>query len=267
MTASDSSAVPDYKGMLSMDGRNMIVAGAGRGMGRQSSHALKQCGANVICVDIDATRAQEVATEVGGTPFIGDMTKEPDVVGLVDFAARTFAGPIHGFIDIVGIAEWFDVADLEQSVWDAQFDDCLRHAYLLSRFIGRNMLENNTAGTMVFIASVHGLTASARHAAYGAAKAGLISLVRTLADEMGRVGIRANAIAPGSILTPRMEVALDEVRRQESARIAPMNRMGVPSEIAATALFLSSQLSSYITGQTVVVDGGVVIADPYRMPL
>ncbi len=263
MTATDSQPVPNYASLLRLDGRNLIVVGAGQGMGRQSSHALTQSGARVMCVDIDERRAQEVADEVGGIAFSGDMTREAEVQRLVEAAAAAFDGPIHGFVDIVGIAEWYMVTDMPEDSWDRQFDICLRHAYLLSKHVGKHMTTNATKGTMVFIASVHGLTASVNHAAYGCAKAGIISLVKTLGHELGRHGIRANAIAPGTILTPRMEAVFDDDRIAYAAGKAPLNRIGVPPDIASAALFLTSDLSSYITGQTLVVDGGVVMADPF----
>lgn len=267
MTASDNTAVPDYQSLLRMDGRNLVVVGAGQGMGRQSSHALAQCGAKLFCVDIVEQRAKEIADEVNGVAYCGDMTKGDEVEAMVAAASAAFGGTIHGFVDIIGIAEWTEVINTPESVWDSQFDMCLRHAYLLSKHIGGHMVATGTPGTMVFIASVHGLSASVKHSAYGAAKAGLISLVQTLADELGLKGIRANAIAPGTILTPRMEIALDEARRVDAGKVAPMGRMGTTSEIGSAVLFLTSDLSSYVTGHTLVVDGGVVIADPFKMPL
>jgi NAD(P)-dependent dehydrogenase (short-subunit alcohol dehydrogenase family) len=162
------------------------------------------------------------------------------------------------------MAQWSGVLELDEVTWDQQFDICLRHAYLLGHHVGRHMVERGTRGTMVFIASLHAFTASARHAAYGAAKAGLVSWVRTLAHELGGYGIRANAIAPGSILTPRIALVLDEDRRQKAAALAPLRRMGLPPDIASTALFFTSDLSSYITGQTLLVDGGVLMQDPYE---
>jgi NAD(P)-dependent dehydrogenase (short-subunit alcohol dehydrogenase family) len=264
MTWKDDSQVPDYAALLRLDGRNLIVVGAGQGMGRQSCHALRQCGAALMCVDIDETLAQEIADEVDGYAFSGDMTREADVARLVEHATTRFGGPIHGFVDIIGLAQWADVLDMDESIWNAQFDICLRHAYLLSKHVGRHFRDGGTPGTMVFIASVHGLTASARHAAYGAAKAGLISLTRSLSHELGRYGVRVNAIAPGTVLTPRIAAALDDKRRAEAARLSPMNRLGIPADIASAALFLTSDLSSYVTGHTLVVDGGVVVADPFN---
>lgn len=263
MTTSDAKPVPEYASLLRLDGRNFIVVGAGQGMGRQSSHALSQSGARVLCVDIDEQRAKEVAAEVGGVPFFGDVTKESEVKRMVQAASDAFGGQIHGFVDIVGIAEWFMTVDMDEEVWNRQFDICLRHGFLLSKHVGAHMIAAGTKGTMVFIASVHGLTASINHVAYGCAKAGVISLVKTLACELGPNGIRANAIAPGSILTPRMEVMLTEDRLTDAAKRIPLGRVGSPPDIASAALFLTSDLSSYITGQTLVVDGGIVITDPF----
>jgi NAD(P)-dependent dehydrogenase (short-subunit alcohol dehydrogenase family) len=267
MTSADKTPVPDYPGFLRLDGRNIIVAGAGRGMGRHTSHALTQCGAKVLCVDIVEELAHEIAAEVNGSAFVGDMRLEADIEHLMEHARSVFDGPVSGFVDIIGIADWVEVIDTDEKAWDEQFDVCLRHAFLLSKHVGREMVNTGTKGTMVFIASVNGMTGSTRHAAYGAAKAGIISLVKTLTDELGGRGIRANAIAPGTILTPRMEIALDDALRAQAAAVAPMNRMGIPPEIASAALFLTSDLSSYITGHTLVVDGGVVARDPWRTGL
>ncbi|MEB8336163.1 SDR family NAD(P)-dependent oxidoreductase [Streptomyces endophyticus] len=264
MTATDPSPVPRYPDLLRLDRRNLVVVGAGQGMGRQTSHALAQCGAHVVCVDIDKTRAEEIADEVGGVPWCGDVTREREVERLVAESTAALGGPLSGFVDIVGLAEWVGALDMTEDTWDAQFDICLRHAYLLGRHIGRHLVDSGTQGTMVFIASVHGLTASVRHGAYGAAKAGLISWVRTLGDELGGHGIRVNAIAPGAILTPRLMAANPgETRRNTTSDLIPLGRMGLPMDIASAALFLSCGLSGYVTGQTVVVDGGVTIKDPF----
>ncbi|MGD9794268.1 MAG: SDR family NAD(P)-dependent oxidoreductase [Acidimicrobiia bacterium] len=265
MTYKDSHPIPHYPSFMRLDGRNLIVIGAGQGMGRQTSHALKQCGARVVCADIDEQLAREIAEEVGGTAVVGDMTKEANIERLVTEASAAFGGPIHGFVDIIGIAEWEAIVATPEAMWDRQFDMCIRHAFLLAKHVGGHMQANKVPGTMVFIASVHGMTASVRHAAYGAAKAGLISLVKTIAEEMGPDGIRANAVAPGSILTPRMEIALDDATRAKAAAASVLNVMGKTSDIASAALFLTSAQSSFITGQTLVVDGGAVVADPFNL--
>ncbi|MEW2355713.1 SDR family oxidoreductase [Spirillospora sp. NPDC029432] len=267
MTSTDQSPVPGYQELLRLDGRTIVVVGAGQGMGRQTSHALAQCGARVVCVDIDAARAKEIAEEVGGVPWVGDVTRGDEVVRLVEEATAAVGGPLGGFVDIVGLAEWVEAIDMDERTWDAQFDICLRHAYLLGRHIGRHMVDTGTPGTMVFVASVHGMTASVRHGAYGAAKAGLISWVRTLGEELGPHGIRVNAVAPGSILTPRILAANPEEATRERPTIpVPLQKNGRPLDIASAALFLSGGLSDFITGQTIAVDGGASIKDPYVLP-
>jgi NAD(P)-dependent dehydrogenase (short-subunit alcohol dehydrogenase family) len=110
---------------------------------------------------------------------------------------------------------------------------------------------------------VSGLTGAPNHAAYGAAKAGVMSLVRTLAVELGPRGVRANAVAPGAVWTPRVAALLGEDGKTRNADNAPLRRIGVPADIASAILFLASDLSAYVTGQTLVVDGGVGAKFPY----
>jgi NAD(P)-dependent dehydrogenase (short-subunit alcohol dehydrogenase family) len=118
-------------------------------------------------------------------------------------------------------------------------------------------------GTMVFIASVSGLSAAPMHAAYGAAKAGLMAYVQTLAVELAPHGIRANAVAPGTILTPRMDAIYTDEQRAANTAVIPLGRMGRPADIAGAALFLTSDLSSFVSGRTLVVDGAVDAKFPY----
>jgi NAD(P)-dependent dehydrogenase (short-subunit alcohol dehydrogenase family) len=105
------------------------------------------------------------------------------------------------------------------------------------------------------------------HAAYGAAKAGLMAWIQSLAEELGPRGIRANAVAPGTILSPRMDAAFTDEQRRVNAANAPLGRMGATSDIAAACLFLTSDLSGYVSGRTIVVDGGVDAKFPYPTTL
>jgi 3-oxoacyl-[acyl-carrier protein] reductase len=120
-------------------------------------------------------------------------------------------------------------------------------------------------GSIVAIASVSGLRSAPQHGPYGAAKAGLMALVRTLAMELGGNGVRVNAVAPGAVLTPRVAEIMDEARRAESAASIPLGRMATPDDIARAVVFLASDLASYITGQTLVVDGGATAQFPLSM--
>jgi 3-oxoacyl-[acyl-carrier protein] reductase len=171
-------------------------------------------------------------------------------------------GRIDGLVDIVGMARWAGVLDIDDETWNFEFDICLRHAYLVSQIAGRRMRDTG-GGSMVFIASVSGMSAAPNHAAYGAAKAGLMAWVKSLAVELGPHKIRANAIAPGSILTPRIQARLSQEQIDAGAAMTPLRRPGLPPDIASVALFLSSDLASFITGQTLIVDGGVTAKFPY----
>ena len=171
-------------------------------------------------------------------------------------------GRIHGIVDIVGMARFADFLDIRDEDWDWAFDMVLRHAYLAAQVGGRAMTASG-GGVLVFVASVSGLSAAPRHAAYGAAKAALVALVKSLAVELGPRGVRANAVAPGVIWTPRVSASLGEEGRKRNSANTPLGRVGRPADIAGTILFLVSDLSSYLTGQTLVVDGGVGQKFPY----
>lgn len=263
MTDRDTSEVPSFTGMLDFSGKGFIVLGGGFGMGRQTCHALSQAGAKVICVDNVPERAKLVADEVGGLPWSGDITQRDQVASLVDFAIEQL-GRINGVVDIVGQAGWANFSDVDDDMWEQQFAINLRHAYLISQLVTPHM-QANGGGVMTFIASVSGITGAPMHSAYGAAKAGVMSLVRSLAVELGPSGIRVNAVAPGSIMTPRVLAMLDEEGRQKNNDNAPLKRAGIPANIASAVLFLSSGLSDYVTGQTLIVDGGVSAKFPYSI--
>lgn len=262
MTASDDSPVPDFPSLLRLDGRNVVVIGAGQGIGRQVAHALASVGAVPFCVDLDEGLASDVAAETGGVAWAGDATNKADVARL--FAdAESQLGTIRGVVDIVGMSRYGPLVELSDDDWDWHFDIVLRHAYYAIQHAGRAMAAEG--GAMVFVASVSGLTAAAWHAAYGSAKAGLISLVKSAAVELAPVGIRVNAVAPGSIRTPRIAQRGGEDTMARLGEQVPMGRIGEPAEIAAALLFLVSDLASYITGQTLVVDGGASIKFPFAM--
>jgi NAD(P)-dependent dehydrogenase (short-subunit alcohol dehydrogenase family) len=260
MSTLDGSPVPDYPALLGLDRRCFIVVGAGQGIGRQTAHALGAAGARIVCADADRDRAEAVAAEVRGEPWVGDVRDRAAVEGLVADAGRALGG-LDGLIDIVGEARFGPFLDCTDEDWDWSFGMVLRHAYLAAQIAGRAMVDRG--GVMVFVASVSGLTSAPNHAAYGAAKAGLTSLVRTVAVELGPRGVRANAVAPGAVWTPRVAALLGEEGRARNAANAPLRRIGLPADIAGAILFLVSDLSSYVTGQTLVVDGGVGAKFPY----
>lgn len=244
---------PSYTGLLRMDGRHVIVLGGGQGIGRQTALALAEVGAKVSVVDNDLERAKRVAEETGGIPLVGDITDRADVERM--FGEATAAhGTLHGLVDIVGIADWGPLRQLDDATWQRGFDMNIKHAFLALQVGAEAMTEG---GSMVFVSSISGFRSSPNHGAYGAAKAGLINLVGTASLELGP-DIRVNAVAPGQTITPRMVArhAGEEGYYESRARQVPLGRIGQPSDIAAALLFFLSDLSAWITGQTLVVDGG-----------
>jgi NAD(P)-dependent dehydrogenase (short-subunit alcohol dehydrogenase family) len=261
VTRSDDTPVPDYQSLLRLDDRRFVVIGAGQGIGRQAAHALAAAGARLFCIDVDADLADEIAREVNGVAGVGDAMKREDAERLFDEAARALGG-LDGIVDIIGMAQFEDLLTITDELWDWHFDICIRHAFLAAQLGGRALAAGG-GGTMVFVASVSGITSAPRHAAYGAAKAGLMSLVRTAAVELGPSGIRVNAVAPGVVWTPRVSVYLGDEGRERNNANTPLRRIALPADIAGGILFLSSDLSSFVTGQTLVVDGGVGAKFPY----
>ncbi|MGH4030516.1 SDR family NAD(P)-dependent oxidoreductase [Actinomycetota bacterium Odt1-20B] len=260
----DTTPVPDYASRHRLDGRGFVLLGAGNGIGRQTAHALTAAGARVLCVDLDERRAAAVAAETGGTPYVADVTDRAAVRDLFAHAREEFAdlGGVGGVVDIVGMARYAGLDELDDDAWDWHFDIVLRHARHAVRYGGAALAERG-GGPLVFVASVSGMTAATLHAAYGAAKAGLISLVRTAAVEYGPRGVRVNAVAPGVVWTPRVAGLLGAEGRARNAENAPLARVAEPADIASALLFFASPLSAYVTGQTLVVDGGVGVKFPY----
>jgi NAD(P)-dependent dehydrogenase (short-subunit alcohol dehydrogenase family) len=265
MTSVDNSPVPDYAGMLRLDGRNYVVIGAGQGMGRQAAHALAANGARVMCVDVEKDRADDIAAELGegAVAWSGDVTDRAGAKRLFEDAAAQL-GSLDGVVDIVGMAQYADITELTDELWDWHFDICLRHAWMAMQY-ATPLLRENGGGSMTFVASVSGNTAAPRHAAYGAAKAGLMALVRSAAVELGPDNIRVNAVAPGVVWTPRVSAYLGDEGKERNSANAPLRRVAQPSNIASALLFFTSDLAAYVNGQTLVVDGGVGVKFPYPM--
>ncbi|MGH2784316.1 MAG: SDR family NAD(P)-dependent oxidoreductase [Actinomycetota bacterium] len=264
MTSTDDTQVPSYPDLLRLDGRGFIVVGAGQGIGRQATHALAQAGAKLFVIDNQDALAKEIADEVGATPWVCDARDRGEVERAVA-EAKGKLGRIHGLVDIVGMARWGELLEVSDEDWDWTFGMVLRHAFLFSQAAGRAMADDG-GGVMTFVASVSGVTSAPKHAPYGAAKAGLMSWVRTLAVELGPRNIRANAVAPGFVWTPRISRLIGEEARKAQEPNVPLHRVAIPSDIAGAILYLSSDLASYVNGQTLIVDGGVAAKFGYATP-
>jgi NAD(P)-dependent dehydrogenase (short-subunit alcohol dehydrogenase family) len=255
---------------LGLTGKRAVVSGAGyiptrAGHGRLSSLRLAEAGATVACIDIDEGRANGIVAEIeaaGGKAFavIADMTDRAQVKRALDEAVAGLGG-IDVCVDIIGKGTWDKAEDMSGDDWDWTIANNLTHVFYLFQVAGRQMIEQGTGGSLVALASVDGIAAAAYHVAYGAAKAGVISLVKTFGYEFGRHGIRVNAVAPGAVGSgnedqPDSQWGVDDVNPLNAPRAR---------DIANAVLFLSSDLAARITGQTLVVDGGATTRQLWGM--
>ena len=181
----------------------------------------------------------------------------------IDDAVTAFGG-VNVLVNVAGgmhaYAPWRRLGDWDEHTWDEIVDRNLKYVFLTTRAMVRQLLAAGTGGSVVNIASISGETSAPNHTAYGAAKAGLANLTRTLAVEYGPDQIRFNAVAPGSVATPAVA---DRVRANSAA---PLQRWATPEDIANAVVFLASPLASYITGQTLLVDGGATANFPLTTP-
>jgi NAD(P)-dependent dehydrogenase (short-subunit alcohol dehydrogenase family) len=251
----EPDTVPDYTAMTRLDGQTHVVIGAGRGIGRQCAHALAQAGARVVCVDLDLSRAEAVAAEIGGPALSADVTQRSELESLLDRAERE-SGPLHGIVNIVGASLGASVLEADDALIEQNLSINLKHAILTVQ-IGARRMAATGGGAITLVGSIAGISSLPRQAFYGAAKAALHHFVRSSAAELGHLGIRVNAIAPGYVRTPRMIDRFDDDRWDEIEKATPLQRAGLPSDIAAIALFLSSGWSSFMTGQVLLADGGL----------
>jgi len=253
-------------GLLDLSGRGALVVGAGKGIGRATARMLGDAGAHTIVLDRHHDRAEEVADEIrkaGGLAgvVIADVTSVAEVADAVDEADR-LSGGLDILVNITGSATWIPLLELDDVTWDRDFAVNLDQHLHVSRAAAGLWIERGRPGVVCVVASISGLFGSVGHAAYGAAKAGLLSLVRSAAEEWWPSGIRVNAVVPGSVRTPRIEETLmDEGDAPASAE--QLMRMALPEDVAGSIAYLVSDLSRKVTGQAIVIEGGTSTRFPY----
>jgi NAD(P)-dependent dehydrogenase (short-subunit alcohol dehydrogenase family) len=256
----DSCPVPNYRDMLSLDGKVFIVLGAGQGIGRQSAHALAQAGAKVVCVGRRAGPTEAVAEQIGGHAFIGSATDRADMQRLCQDTLDRF-GRIDGLVDILGQPLHRPLVDTSDEDWDWQFEVGLRHAFLSAQIIGPAISQSG-GGCLVFVSSTSAHAISHQRAAYAASKGALEQFVRAAAVELGPIGVRVNAVAPGLVRTPRVNTTMKPEALEWAAERYPLGQLGTPPEIASVVLFLACGLSSHVSGQIVLAEGGSLNRSP-----
>lgn len=243
----------------------LVIGGGGSGIGRAVTRALAADGAAVAVADIDQARAEEAAAEVGGIALAGDVRSDDAVEELVTRAARELGG-FDVLVTVVGGQLAFVppalVHETTADDWNLMFDLNVRYVATAARAAISTFLAQGGGGTIVSVGSITGQAANPQQAAYGAAKAALASLARSVAAEYGQQGIRMNIVACGPIATP---VAL-AAQTDTSWDWIPLGRPGEADEVAEAVLFLASSRSSYISGQTIVLDGGATARGPFPPP-
>lgn len=252
--------------MTQTDPRIVLITGAGIGIGRATAKTFAAMGDHVVVTDVLVNEGESVVAEIkaagGSAEFHKLDVRSTDAAnGLVADIETA-----HGHIDVIvanaGIAHKAPLDTLDDDKWDLTFDIDLKGIFRVVRAAAPKMRERKT-GAIVALSSIMGVAFGwDEHVHYSAAKSGVVGLVRGLAVELAKDGIRVNGMAPGYIRTAQLlseENSLGEKGAQEAAAFIPMGRIGVPEDIADVIAFLASDSARYMTGQTLVVDGGLQV--------
>jgi 3-oxoacyl-[acyl-carrier protein] reductase len=244
-----------------LTGKVALVTGASRGLGKAIAVALAEEGAAIAAVARSEEALQETLADIrgaGGTaePFAGDVADSAAMDALVEKAAARFEH-IDLLVNNAGVTRDGLLARMTSEAWDAVINTNLKGAFNLTRTVGRMMVRQR-AGRIINISSVIGLMGNAGQANYAASKAGLIGFSKSVAREFASRGITCNVVCPGFIETDMTKELSEDLRAKLLERI-PLHRFGQPEDVAGVVKFLCSPAASYITGQILTVDGGMVM--------
>ena len=245
--------------MTELAGQVAIVTGGSRGIGKAVCEALAGAGAHVAVVARNGDRAAATAAGLPGGSSAGyacDVSSS-EACGALVKQVEADLGPISILVNNAGITRDNILLRMKDEEWSDVLDTNLRGAFFMIRAVARGMMKRR-AGRIVNVASVVGLTGNRGQANYAASKAGLIGLTKSVALELSSRGVLSNAVAPGFIETD-MTAALDEDTREALAERIPLERLGAPQDISGVVRFLVGPAASYMTGQVIVVDGGMVM--------
>ncbi len=247
---------------MRLEGKVALVTGSGRGIGREIALAFAQEGADVVIWDVNAADAEKTARDIEnlGRKALSsqvDVTNLTQVEESVNKILDKF-GKIDILVNNAGITRDNLLMRMSEADWDLVIKVNLKGTFICTKAVTRPMLKAR-GGKIINIASIIGIMGNAGQANYSASKAGIIALTKTTAKELASRNITANAVAPGFIDT-EMTQKLSEETRAKMLELVPLARMGLPKDIANVCLFLASSDAGYITGQTIVVDGGMVMS-------
>lgn len=243
------------------DGKVAVVTGAARGIGKSIAEKLAREGADVAICDLQAEWLAETAAAVQALgrkalPVAVDVGNSEAVNACMAEVVKVF-GKVDIMVNNAGITKDTLLVRMSDEDWDAVLRVNLKGTFLFTRAVAKHMMKQRS-GAIVNIASISGIIGTAGQANYAASKAGVIALTKSTANELAGRGVRANAIAPGFISSKMTDALSEDVRNQYLSRI-PLGRFGTVDDIANAVAFLASEQSSYLTGQTLSVNGGMVM--------
>ncbi len=244
---------------IDLSGKVALVTGGSRGIGKAVASRLAGAGARVALVDVvDPKQLKATASEIGGGAIaVRANVVDADDVGAAVSQIEEQLGPIDVLVNNAGITRDGLLIRMTEEAWSAVLDVNLKGVFNMTKAVTRGMMKRR-GGRVVNIASVVGITGNAGQANYSASKAGVIGFTKSVAKELAARNVLVNAVAPGFIDTD-MTRALAEAARETLRKLIPLGRLGAAEDVANAVLFLSSDLASYMTGQVVVVDGGMVM--------
>ncbi len=257
-----------------LGGRSALITGATSGVGRATAKRFAEEGAGTLCLfDLHPGNLQLVATEIEqlgakALQFVGDVSSVEDCQAAVDLIVSS-AGRLDILVGNAGADKTVPFLEMSVEEWDRVVAVNLRAAFVLGQIAARVMAADGRGGSILYTASICALGASVEDAHYGASKAGIVNLAKTMAIELVTHRIRVNTVSPGPLDTPMSLALLGSEEAMQSARehwpLVPMDRLGKPEEIAAAFAYLASDDAAYVTGHNLVVDGGLT-AQAYSIP-
>ncbi|MCF7887854.1 MAG: 3-oxoacyl-[acyl-carrier-protein] reductase [Candidatus Omnitrophica bacterium] len=237
----------------------VVVTGAARGIGKQIAYSFAKRKAKIVLLDLDPAQLEAAQKELSDITecqsYPIDVTNSQQLTNVIDKVIDKFS-KIDILVNNAGITKDNLALRLSETDWDKVLEVNLKGAFLASKTVLKRMLKQRS-GKIINISSIIGIIGNFGQSNYAASKAGLIGLTKSLSKEVGARGINVNAVAPGYIETKMTDILPDKVKDEMLKRIS-LKRFGSTEDVANTVLFLSSQLADYITGQVIVVDGGMI---------